>query len=452
MNQAETLPTDLIISLQSVLFKPCRRYFEEILFGCVCAVGCITSWIHVGNNDGRYRKVYRFIARIGTQVDKIQRQLVLWLLANSNLFPIESPVMLVVDDTPVKRYGRKVEGAGRMHDPTNPHSRNAACYGHSLVMIGVVVTHPQYGTICLPVGWKFYVNENKLDAINEKIRPQFKKKHEIVAELLEEIVCAIRKIGRRVEIIFDRGYLAEDLFQSIHEMEAFVVTRFKKNNNLYEIPERPSVRRRGRPRKYGDSFKYQDLVVRNEGRMQRVTIECYGRNELVEFCSCVALSRMTDGRPIQVVVSRLIRKVKGNKESYGDWGLFISTDLSLTPEQIIQHYSCRFSIEEMFKELKETCGLGRQQTRKFESSLACATFVALGYLYVELSTWNVPHDELVKGRPVWDRKERRPSHRNKRDYCRARILPSLIRRKYQGSIPQKKLDDIIQTIVIFNAV
>ena len=66
-----------------------------------------------------------------------------------------------------------------MHDPTNPLCRNAVCYGRSLVSIGMTVKHSQHGDICLPVGWKFYVNENKLETIDEKIRPQFKTKPEI---------------------------------------------------------------------------------------------------------------------------------------------------------------------------------------------------------------------------------------------------------------------------------
>ena len=105
----------------------------------------------------------------------------------------------------------------------------------------------------------------------------------------------------------------------------------------------------------------------------------------------------------------------------------------------------------MFKELKETCDLGHWQTRKLESSLACATFVALSYIYAGLSTWNASHEELVKGRPVWERKERRPSHKNKRDYCRARFLPSLIKQRLKGAIPAKKIDEIVRLIGIHNA-
>ena len=179
MSQVKTSPNDLILSLQSVRYKPCRRYFETIIFGSLLTIGCITSWILTGSQDKQYKKVYRFIARIGEQVDKIQCKLLLWLLEFSRLFPIELPIELVIDDSSIKRYGRKVEGAGRMHDPTNPHCRNATCYGHSLVMVGMIATHPLFGRICLPIGWKFYVNENKLETIDEKIRPQFKTKPEI---------------------------------------------------------------------------------------------------------------------------------------------------------------------------------------------------------------------------------------------------------------------------------
>ena len=72
MSQVKTSPNDLIVSLESVIYKPCRRYFKEILLGCVLAVGCIGSWLLARYQDKRYRKAYKFIARIGEQDDKIQ--------------------------------------------------------------------------------------------------------------------------------------------------------------------------------------------------------------------------------------------------------------------------------------------------------------------------------------------------------------------------------------------
>ena len=86
MSQVKTSPNDLILSLQSVLYKPCRRYFETILFGSLLTVGCITSWILAGSQVKQYKKVYRFIARIGKQVDKIQLRTLRWLFKSSSLF------------------------------------------------------------------------------------------------------------------------------------------------------------------------------------------------------------------------------------------------------------------------------------------------------------------------------------------------------------------------------
>ena len=56
MSQVKTSPNDLILSLQSVRYKPCRRYFETILFGSLLTVGCITSWILTGSQDKQYGK------------------------------------------------------------------------------------------------------------------------------------------------------------------------------------------------------------------------------------------------------------------------------------------------------------------------------------------------------------------------------------------------------------
>ena len=57
----------------------------------------------------------------------------------------------------------------------------------------MTVRRPLHGDICFPVGWKFYVNENKLDTIDEKIRPEFKTKLEVAAEALKVIVHEVQK-------------------------------------------------------------------------------------------------------------------------------------------------------------------------------------------------------------------------------------------------------------------
>ena len=64
----------------------------------------------------------------------------------------------------------------------------------------MIATRPLFGRICLPIGRKFCVNENKSGDNCEKIRPQFKTKPKIAAERFKGAVPAIDEIIRRIGV------------------------------------------------------------------------------------------------------------------------------------------------------------------------------------------------------------------------------------------------------------
>ncbi len=101
-------------------------------------------------------------------------------------------------------------------------------------------------------------------------------------------------------------------------------------------------------------------------------------------------------------------------EKIGSQGTFVSTDVHLTPEEVIESYSKRFSIEEMFRDLKEVCGLGKQQVRSLASNLACFQMLTMNCALVELWDWEKDETFLKRRRDPWDDFSRRPSHKNKR--------------------------------------
>ncbi len=65
-----------------------------------------------------------------------------------------------------------------------------------------------------------------------------------------------------------------------------------------------------------------------------------------------------------------------------------------------------------FKDLKEVCGLGKQQVRNLESNLACFQILAMNYAIVELWAWDKDATFLTRHRPPWD-EIARPPHRKK---------------------------------------
>ena len=68
-----------------------------------------------------------------------------------------------------------------------------------------------------------------------------------------------------------------------------------------------------------------------------------------------------------------------------DWRLFISTEISLSFTKMMEIYSIRWTIEVMFKELKQYLNLGKCQSRDFDAHVAqitisCILFILLSYL------------------------------------------------------------------------
>ena len=61
-------------------------------------------------------------------------------------------LVFAIDDTPTSRYGPWVEGAGVHHNPTPGPANSPYVYGHIWVVLAVIVCHPLWGVIALPLG------------------------------------------------------------------------------------------------------------------------------------------------------------------------------------------------------------------------------------------------------------------------------------------------------------
>jgi hypothetical protein len=66
-------------------------------------------------------------------------------------------VLLARDDTPTKRYGPKVQGAGIHHNRTPGPADAQFLYGHIWVTLALVVRRPLWDAIGLPLLATLYV-------------------------------------------------------------------------------------------------------------------------------------------------------------------------------------------------------------------------------------------------------------------------------------------------------
>ena len=128
------------------------------------------------------------------------------------------------------------------------------------------------------------------------------------------------------------------------ERRVEIVTRAKTTTVAYEVPGMPKEKRRGQPRKYGNKIALYSLFS-NMSKFKETTMVLYGKKTRVRYL-CLDLI----WRPVKRLVRFVLVEMERGR------CIFMSSSLTLTPEEIISIYALRFKIELSFAEQKHDVG------------------------------------------------------------------------------------------------
>jgi hypothetical protein len=322
-----------------------------------------------------------------------------------------------LDDTPTPRYGRKVQGAGVHHNPTPGPAGGPFVYGHVWVVLGLLVTHPAWGVVALPLLARLYVRVKDLAGIPPGRRPPFQTKLEMAVELMRWAVTWLGFLGKPLWVVADGAYAKAPFLKPMRSLGVTVVSRLRKDSNLRTVPvARPG--RRGRPRVYGEGRI--DLAKRGGQRRGWATgtFTLYGKPTAKRYKTFVATWRPAGGA-IRVV---LVDEPKG-------WVAFFCSDPTAGVADILGNVAGRFSLEITFRDVKEVLGAGQQQVRSVAGNVGAFHLCAWTFTLTEAWAWGRAADDLVGHRSAspWDDEARRPSHADKRRAWRRELLGNEIR-------------------------
>lgn len=323
-------------------------------------------------------------------------------------------ITLAIDDTPEKRYGRHVEGAGVHHDPTPGPAGGEFCYGHNWVSLAWLAKHPRWGVIALSLRSLLYVREVDVPRLDVKRGWEFATKHQLAARLVSWFVALLRswKLERLVWVVVDGAYAARPFLDAVRAEGAVVVSRLRKDAALFDLPPARQPGQRGRPRQYGAKLSLAKRAAHPDG-WQPITYRCRGVEVTRDYKTFLALSHLVD-QPIRVVLVRF---------DNGGWIPYFCTDPNATVRDILEAAADRWAIEEHFHDVKEIWGAGQQQVRNIWSNIGCWHLNQWLHTLVELASWDESSETLVNrtARP-WDNANRRPSHADRRRTMALEIL------------------------------
>jgi hypothetical protein len=391
-----------------------RWRLPVLLFGALFATGrrTVSTWLRAAGVSVDFADYYYFLAPLGRKASLVSTRLVSLVFKT---LPLPQRVLLVVDDSPTKRYGPFVEGADIHRNPTPGPADQEYLYGHIWVTMALAVRHHLWGPMALPLRAMLYVRRRTMDWIPPHRGWKFRTKLELANRLVNWIMPMLNRWGKSVWIAVDGAYAKRVFLRPCVAAGAVVVSRLASNAHLRTVPStvhRSGGRARGRPRIYGRKRISMAKRAGQSRGWQTVTCNLYGKDVTKTYKTFLATHRPVGG-VIRVV---LVREDDG-------WESFFCTDPSATVPAILESFADRATIEQCFHDQKEIWGTGKQQVRNIWTNVGVFHLNLWMHTLVELWAWALPHKALCdRSASPWDDPERRPSHADRRKSLREQFI------------------------------
>jgi DDE superfamily endonuclease len=412
-----------------------------LMTGLLFAIGrrTVSSWLRAGQISKDYQGYYYFLTIVGRKVDLLAGCLL--RIVAQVVVPGER-IVLAIDDTPSKRYGPKVEGAGVHHNPTPGPAGAKFVYGHNWVTLAWVVRHPLWGALGLPLLARMYVRQKDITAQKLTFLRQvtFQTKLVMAGALVSWAAARLQGLGRSLWVAADGAYAKKVFLKAAAQARVIVVSRLRKDAALWDVPKvvPPGQRKRGRPRIYGTKrISLAKRAGQSRGWQER-TFVLYGVEQVKRYKTFLATYRPAGGLIRVVLVI----------EADGTWRAYFCTRAEATVAEILEAVADRSALEQVYHDVKEVHGVGQAQTRNYWSNVGVFHLKVWLHTLVELWAWHKPAEDLVDRRASpWDDEERRPSHADRRNTLRRACLEQEFQAAAAAGPVSRKIENLWRRLV-----
>ena len=370
--------------LETALTRPTYRRLVVLALAAILTVGgrTIANLLRTlgALAPGHSSSYHRVLSLRRWSTRRLARRYIAAVLAR---FAPRGLVALAGDDTVTEHPGAKVYGKGCHRDPVrSTHSFTAYRWGHKWVVLAVLVRFP----FCrrpwaLPLLVALYRPEEKgVDGVT-------KREHKTPVDLLAQMLrILIRWFPERTFVCSaDGNYAAHPLAElaAANPQRLKFVSKFYDNANLFEPP--PPYSGQGRPPVKGKELPKPAQVVRATTERPVLRVAWYGgERRRVEVVTGTGWWYQ-GGRPLVAVRWVFVRDRTGtHRDEY-----FFTTDVTMSPQEVIETYTGRWNIETTFQEVRSylgvetTRGRVRNTVLRAEPSLF-ALYTLVVWLYAEL--------------------------------------------------------------------
>jgi hypothetical protein len=357
-----TLPSQMIRVLLPFVPLFSRRVFRHaqvLLAGAILAPGArtVSSALRAMGLDQEkcFHRYHRVLSRASWSSRKVSGVL-LGLLVEA-FVPEGSPLVVGIDETLERRYGKKISARGVYRDPVrSTHQTFVKSSGLRWVCAMLLVEVPWASRVwALPF----------LSALapSERYAAKRGRRHKKITEWAWQLLLQVRRWYPKREIVAvaDRAYASLKLLDRCRKLSDPItfVTRLRLDAALYEPapPRRPH--QIGRPRIKGERLPNLTEVAQDPSTIWESTeiANWYGNGDrTVEIASKTAVWYST-GLPAVPIRWVLIRDPEGGFKTQA----LLCTNLKADPKEIVSWFVMRWQLEVSFQEARRHLGFETQR-------------------------------------------------------------------------------------------
>ena len=259
--------------------------------------------------------------------------------------------VLILDDTIHKRNrSKKVELLTRVRD----HNDGRYYYGFRCLTLCF-----HLGSATIPMDFRLLSSHQEKTRINgsrhdlDKRSNGYKLRKYAVSQSFQmafDMIGRQRNLARHV--LFDSWFSMPVMFKTLRTMDFHGIGMLKANNNLY---------------------RYQGKLYKLEALYAKVKPFLHHENDVAALGV-----ELSDGTPFSITFVL-------DKRSKRDWLAIGTTDLSLSPQQVISLYARRWNIEVFFKTIKSHLGFARECQSRSLDAIVCS--IAVVFTRHMILTW-----------------------------------------------------------------
>lgn len=304
--------------------------------------------------------------------------------------PTGEAVVAAMDDTLIRKRGRKIPGVAYRRDPLGPPFQVNLVTAQRYVQISMALpagTAPSNARM-IPVDF-FHAPTPRKPGRNatEKDMAEYSslcKQMNVCLKGAERIHALRKSIAgdRPLRVVADNRFTNATVLKNLPTDTAFI-GRIRKDSKLFFPPRDEDRVGRGRKLVYGTQTPTPEEIRKDERiPWESCTVWAAGREHNFKVKTITPLrSRMMGPHDLRLVVIAPLayRPCKSHRVLYRQPAYLICTDPAMPLQQLLQAYVWRWDIEVNFRDEKQIIGVGEAQVRCEHSVQSLPAFLVAAY-------------------------------------------------------------------------